>query len=247
MQDWQGRVVMVTGGASGIGAATCEALVRQGARVVILDRDHAMAEALAATLPKGQSLAIGADVTDPGALEAAVATAVQRFGGLHGAVNAAGIGAPRHDLAEVPAEDWHRVLAVNLTGVFNAMQAQIPAILAHGGGAIVNISSICGLVAVAGSAAYTASKHGVIGLTKAAALDYATRGLRINAIAPGYVDTPLLAGRPAPIREALAAQHPMGRLSTASEIADVALFLLDPRAGFVTGSVVSVDGGLTAK
>jgi NAD(P)-dependent dehydrogenase (short-subunit alcohol dehydrogenase family) len=247
MRDWQGRMVMVTGGASGIGAATCQALTRQGARVVIVDHNRAMAEALEAALPKGRSLAIPADVTEPAALKQAVAVAIQRFGGLHGAVNAAGIGASRHDLTDIPADDWHRVLAVNLTGVFNALQAQIPAILASGGGAIVNISSICGLVAVAGSAAYTASKHGVIGLTKAAALDYAGRGLRINAIAPGYVDTPLVATRPQPIRESLASKHPMGRLSTAMEIAEVALFLLSPSSSFVTGSVVSADGGLTAQ
>lgn len=241
----QGKVVLVTGGASGIGAATCAALAESGARVAIVDRDRDAAKALARQL--SGALPVVADVTDPAALHAAVRACVDAFGALHGAVNAAGIGAPRHDLAEVPAEDWHRVLAVNLTGVFNAMQAEIPAVLASGGGSIVNIASICGLVAVAGSSAYTASKHGVIGLTKAAALDYAKQGLRINAIAPGYVDTPLVASRPALVQSALAAQHPVGRLATAREIADVAVFLLGPASSFLTGSVISADGGLTAQ
>ena len=244
-QDLRGRVILVTGGASGIGAATCAVLVENGARVAIVDRDRAAAEALARQL--SPALPIVADVTDPAALWRAVGDCLTKFGALHGAVNAAGIGAPRHELADVPAEDWHRVLAVNLTGVFNAMQAEIPAILASDGGAIVNIASICGLVAVAGSSAYTASKHGVIGLTKAAALDYARQGLRINAIAPGYVDTPLVASRPPEVQSVLASQHPLGRLATAREIADVAVFLLGPESSFLTGSVISADGGLTAQ
>lgn len=241
---FSGQIAFVTGGASGIGAAACRQLIAAGAQVAVADRDGA--ELLAAELGPN-ALALTLDVTDRAGVQAAVDACVAHFGGLHLAINSAGIGAARHDLADLPPDEWDRMIAVNLTGVFNSMRAEIPPILAAGGGAIVNIASICGLVAVAGTGAYTASKHAVIGLTKAAALDYAGRGIRINALAPGFVDTPLLAGRPAEIRDALAAQHPVGRLASADEIAQAALYLLGSGASFLSGTTLTADGGYTTR
>ena len=145
-----------------------------------------------------------------------------------------------------PFVDWSRQLAVNLTGVFNCLRAEIPALLATGG-AIVNTSSICGLIGVPGTASYTATKHGVIGLTKVAALDYATRGIRVNAVAPGYVDTPMLAERDDDERAAIASRHPVQRMAHPGEIADAVLYLLSDRSTFVTGTVFEVDGGYLAR
>lgn len=248
-QDLNGQVAFVTGGGSGIGAAVCRKLADAGARVAVADRNGAAANAIAAELTRAghAALALELDVTDRDGCNRAIAACVARFGALHLGVNNAGIGAPRNDLAEVPDQVWDQLIAVNLTGVFNAMRAEIPALLAAGGGAIVNVSSICGLVAVAGSSAYTAAKHGVIGLTKAAALDYAARGIRVNAIAPGFIDTPLVSTRPGEARDALVGRHPIGRLGAAEEIADTILYLLGGQSSFITGAVIAADGGLTAQ
>lgn len=243
-----GRVVFVTGGASGIGKAISETLVRQGNRVVIADLNIEAAQGLADELAGegGEVLALALNVTDPASVEAAVARTFAHFGALHGAVNNAGIVTPKGPLAEQGIDAWQAGLAVNLSGVFYCMKSQVPAMIAAGGGSIVNMSSICGVVAVASSAAYTAAKHGVVGLTKVAAVDYAARGIRVNAIAPGYVDTPLLASRPPEEMAALVGKHPMGRLAKAEEIADLAAFLLSEKAGFITGSVQLIDGGYAA-
>jgi len=247
--EFSGRVVMVTGGGSGIGASTCRLLAQQGAAVAVVDFDPTAAHQMAEELRRlgTQALAIEADVADAMAMKGAVARTVDELGNLHLAVNNAGIPSPYAAVGNLDLDTWSRVLEVNLTGVFVSMRYQIPALLASGGGAIVNLSSILGVNGMAGRAAYAAAKHGVIGLTKAAALDYAQQGLRVNVVAPGYVDTPLLGGRDEGQRNAIANQHPIGRLAQPDEIAQTIVFLLSGRASFITGQTYLVDGGYSAR
>lgn len=243
--------VIVTGGASGIGAATSRELVTRGGAVVIADLDLAAATALAAELSAagGSVMPIEVDVTRPEDAERAVDLAMGEFGGLHGAVNNAGYPSSGVPVAEESVELWNQVLAVNLSGVFYGMRAQIPAIVATGGGAVVNVSSVMGVVGTGGSAAYSASKHGVVGLTKVAALDYAAHGVRVNAVGPGYIETPMIATRFATEEQTAArrARHPLGRLGEATEVAQAIVFLLSDDASFMTGGFYPVDGGYTAQ
>ena len=187
------------------------------------------------------------DVTDPAQVEAAVALAVGEFGALHLAVNNAGIVGPTGDAADVEIDDYRRLMAVNLDSVFYGLKYEIPAMLDAGGGSIVNMSSVLGLVGTPMLLPYAAAKHGVAGMTKAAATGYAARGIRINSVHPGYIRTPLLEGLPEEAFTLLAAAHPIGRLGTAEEVAEVVAFLLSDRAGFVAGAQYTVDGGYTAQ
>lgn len=238
----RGRVALVTGGAGGIGAACARVMSERGWRVAVVDQNAAAAQALADSLPE-PAIAVTADVTDPEATEAMVATVLERLGGLSAAVNAAGIAAVPAPIAEVTVKDWLRVMQVNLTGAFLSMRAEIPA-MSEGGGSIVNISSVMGAGSFAGAGAYVASKHGLEGLTKAAALDYAESGIRINAVAPGFISTELLTKqRTEAERVALGQRHPVGRLGTSEEVAEVVAFLCSEEASFVTGSCYRVDGG----
>jgi NAD(P)-dependent dehydrogenase (short-subunit alcohol dehydrogenase family) len=245
--DLDSRVALVTGAGSGIGAACVHALAAAGAHVVAGDLDVDAAKRIAETVTDagGSCLAVSVDVVDPVSVEAAVDAAVSAFGALQLAVNNAGVAVPRVPVHEFPLADWDRVLAVNLTGVFHSMHAELPAILAAGGGAIVNMTSALGLVGYPGSAAYVAAKHGVVGLTKTAALDYARRNVRVNAVAPGFVDTPMMNDGSRKGRAAALLQ-PIGRFGTATEIAAVVMFLLSDAASVVTGSVYTADGGLSA-
>jgi NAD(P)-dependent dehydrogenase (short-subunit alcohol dehydrogenase family) len=231
------RVAFVTGGGRGIGAATARRIAREGVAVVVADRDLDAARAVAEDIG---GLALQVDVSDTAAVEAAVERAVEWGGGLHLAYNNAGVTGTRAELADYPDDVFWRVQHVNVGGVLACMRAQLPHLLAAGGGAIVNAASGAGFGGVARSAAYVASKHAIVGLTKTAAVEYAARGVRINAVAPGLVRTELVRDL-----DGFAEAHPVGRAAEPEEVAEAVWWLLDS-APFVTGTVLPVDGGLLA-
>jgi NAD(P)-dependent dehydrogenase (short-subunit alcohol dehydrogenase family) len=245
------KVVLVTGAGAGggIGAACARLLSAAGATVVVTDIDEGAAKTVATELEANgaEALALGLDVTDPDAVEEAVARATQTFGHLDLAVNNAAISLPRQALDKIAVDDWRRLVETNLNSVFYCLRAELPAMVEAGGGAIVNLSSVLGTVALADVSAYVAAKHGVIGLTKAAALEYATRNIRINAVAPGFVDTTMMGGGEGRKTRAAALLAPMCRFATVDEIAEIVLFLLSDRASIVTGSVYLADGGYSAR
>ncbi|MEM6743906.1 MAG: SDR family oxidoreductase [Pseudomonadota bacterium] len=259
MGELNGKRALVTGAGGGIGRACALMLAQDGAQVFCADLDAqgAAATAQAVRDAGGEAAASASDASTQEGQSAAVAAAVEAFGGLDIAVNNAGVRGSRVVTHEIERETWDRILAVNLTGVFLGMQSQIPAMLAtldaEGGGAartggpdacIVNIASILGAAGLARSAAYTASKHGVVGLTKAAALEYAPQGLRFNAVGPGFIRTNMTAHLD---QDLITSWHPVGRLGEAEEVAAMVAFLASPRARFVTGGYHAVDGGYLAR
>ncbi len=243
------KTALVTGAGSGIGAAIAMALATSGARVAVQDIAMDKAQAVAATIIAngGAAMALAGDVSDAAVVEGLVAQTVAWGGGLNLLVNNAGIGGPSAPTGEYPLDGWDKVIGVNLNGVFYGLRFGLPAMLAAGGGAIVNIPSILGTVGFANAPAYVAAKHAVVGLTKNAAMEYATQGIRVNAIGPAFIDTPLLAGFDEAARNWLISLHPAGRLGTSEEVAALTLFLLSDQASFITGSYHLVDGGYTAK
>jgi NAD(P)-dependent dehydrogenase (short-subunit alcohol dehydrogenase family) len=244
--ELENRVALVTGAGAGIGEACARRLASGGARVALVDRDLESAERVAGELDG--AIAIHADVSDPAAVDAMVASVVETLGHLHIAVNNAGIGGMRAPIAEQTPESWREVLSVNLDGVFYCMRAEIPAMLRDGGGAIVNTASVLAFTGFAGSAHYVAAKHGVLGLTQNAALEYATEGIRVNAVAPGFIATPLLtANMNADEQAAVGALHPQNRLGEPEEVAEVVAWLASDAASFVNGSVYPVDGAYLAR
>jgi NAD(P)-dependent dehydrogenase (short-subunit alcohol dehydrogenase family) len=242
-------VALVTGAASGIGRAAAEAFVRRGYATALVDINQEAGRAAEAELRQwGECTFFYSDVTDDATVKEAVTQTVNTYGGLTAAFNAAGIdGENGIATADCSMENWNRVIAVDLTGTWSCMRYEIPAIIKTGGGSIVNCSSVAGLRAAPTVPAYTAAKHGVIGLTRAAAREYGREGLRVNAVCPGTVDTPMFRQSMSPeIIEQLVSSNPVGRLAHADEIAAVALWLCDDAPGFLTGETITVDGGLCA-
>jgi NAD(P)-dependent dehydrogenase (short-subunit alcohol dehydrogenase family) len=244
----EGKVAVVTGAAMGIGRASAQAFAREGASVVVADIDVDGGEQTASLIEAdgGSASFIRTDVSIKEDVEAMVQHAVDTFGGLDCAHNNAGIAAPMVPLADYPDDGWHHTIAVMLTGVYYCMKAEIPRMLERGGGAIVNTASGVGLVGYPNQAAYTASKHGVLGLTKVAALDYGSQGVRVNAICPGTARTPMVdeaISQFPGIEDELKKLHPIGRIGEASEIAEAAVWLCTPAASFVLGVALPVDGG----
>jgi NAD(P)-dependent dehydrogenase (short-subunit alcohol dehydrogenase family) len=247
---FEGRVALITGASSGIGRTTALAFAEEGAKVAIAARRVAeLDETVRAIQAKGgEAIYVATDVTKPEQVERLVKTTVERFGRLDFAFNNAGVlGTPFVPTPDYKLETWDQVISVNLTGVFLSMKYEIPAMLASGGGAIVNMSSIAGKVGGGGGIAYYASKHGVIGATKAAALEYAAKGIRINAICPAVIKTEmadqLLSKAEAPILAA----HPIGRFGVPEEVSGVVTFLCSSKASFMTGHAYAIDGGLLAR
>ncbi|MCL2471531.1 MAG: SDR family oxidoreductase [Propionibacteriaceae bacterium] len=239
---FENKVAIVTGGASGIGLAIATTLASKGAKVVVADFNIDQAAKVAAELG-GASIKV--DVGNPADSKAMVEFAIKTYGRLDHAVNNAGISGPMGDLADMDIDGYRRLIAVNQDSVFYAMKYEIPEILKTKG-SIVNTSSILGLVAEAQYLPYTAAKHAVAGMTKAAAALYAPQGIRINSVHPGYITTPLLDGVDDQVMSKTISLHPMGRLGTAQEVANVMAFLLSDEASFVTGSQYVVDGAYTA-
>lgn len=245
------KVAIVTGAASGIGKSVAEHYAQDGIAVVLSDVNQTLGEQAAAQIRQagGQATFVMADVSNPTDCEHVVDVALTQYGRLDYACNNAGIGGEQNQTADLSIEGWQHILAINLSGVFYCMKYQIPAMLKSGGGAIVNMASILGQVGFAGAAGYVAAKHGVVGLTQAAALEYAPQGIRINAVGPGFISTPMiheLEENPE-LKSGLVALHPIGRLGRAEEVAELVIWLSSEKASFVTGAYYPVDGGYLAR
>jgi NAD(P)-dependent dehydrogenase (short-subunit alcohol dehydrogenase family) len=245
----ENKVAIVTGAGSGIGREVAYRLAQAGAKVVVSDISEASGQETTRHIMAdgGTAHFVKADTAKPGDHEKLVGETVRQFGGLHVAINNAGIGGPSAPTGEYPLDGWDKVITVNLSGVFYGMRYQIPAMKAAGGGNIVNISSILGQVAFRNSPAYVAAKHGVVGLTKNAAVEYAQQNIRVNVVGPGFIRTPLLENMDEKALASIAAMHPMNRLGTVAEVADLVLWLASDQASFVTGAYFAVDGGYLAQ
>jgi NAD(P)-dependent dehydrogenase (short-subunit alcohol dehydrogenase family) len=245
MLDLKGKVAFVTGGASGIGEACSLMLANQGAAVAVVDLKLDTAQSVADQINSkgGKAIALAADVSDEAQVAKAVNDTVAQLGRLDIAVNNAGIGGDQAPTADQTVEGWRKVISINLDGVFYCMKNQIPQMLKTGGGSIINMASILGQVGFANSAGYVAAKHGVVGLTKSAALEYATEKIRVNSVGPGFINTPLLSALPKEALEPIAQLHAVKRLGESEEVAALVTFLASDEASFITGNYYAVDGG----
>ena len=241
----------MTGGGSGIGQAACHLYAREGARVVVSDIDEKGGSETVQTIQEknGDAMFVRADVSKPDDCQAMVAAALEKYGRLDIAFNNAGIGGEANRVADYSVEGWQKVIAINLSSVFYCMKYEIPAMLNSSSGAIVNMASILGQVAFETSPAYVAAKHGVVGLTKTAAVEYAKQNLRVNAVGPGFIHTPLIGEleENTQTRDLLISLHPIGRLGEAEEVAELVIWLSSEKASFVTGAYYAVDGGYLAR
>jgi len=251
MKRMMGKVALVTGGGSGIGRAICLEFANEGASVIVSDINESGGQETAAMINAAhvdQSMFVRADSSSAEDNKRLIEQILEKFGALHVACNNAGIGGPIAFTAEYPEDGWRRVIDTNLSGVFYGMRYQIPAMLQSGGGSIVNISSILGAVGTRMSPAYVAAKHGLVGLTKAAALEYADKNIRINTVGPGYIVTPMLTNNlDKDVIEQAKSLHPIGRLGKPEEVSALVTFLASGEASFITGSYFAVDGGYLAQ
>ncbi|RPI94835.1 MAG: SDR family oxidoreductase [Chloroflexi bacterium] len=251
MSLFDGKVAIVTGGGSGIGEAACHLYAREGAKVVVSDLNEERGNATAQAIQKmkGEAIFVRADVSNPGDCQAMVDATLEKYERLDIAFNNAGIGGEANLTADYSIEGWQKVIGVNLSSVFYCMKYEIPAMLKTGGGAIVNMASILGRVGFESSPAYVAAKHGVVGLTRTAALEYSKQGVRINSVGPAFIRTPLISGleENEQVRNQLISMHPVGRLGEAEEVAELVVWLSSDKASYVMGSYYPIDGGYLAR
>jgi NAD(P)-dependent dehydrogenase (short-subunit alcohol dehydrogenase family) len=245
MVEFDKKVVIVTGASSGIGEAVALRFAEECANVVVSDINKTDGLAVVKTIKEhgGTAIYYGCDVVDPQQVEELVQFAVEAYGGLHVMVNNAGIGGEQAPTADYSLASWDKVIAVNLNGVFYGTKYAIPAILKSGGGSIVNIASILGNVGFPNAVAYVAAKHAVVGMTKVAAMEYSAQGIRINAVGPAFINTPLLSGLDDSLKDMLVQMHPIGRIGESPEVAELVLWLASEKASFCTGAYYPVDGG----
>lgn len=244
------KTAIVTGAASGIGRSIAELYAASGAAVLVADLDEKGGQETVDVITKagGKAWFVKADASKAADNEMLVKEAVGKTGGLHIACNNAGIGGPAAPVGEYPVDGWEKVIAINLNGVFYGMRYQIPAMLQSNGGVIINMASILAQVGFAGSSAYVAAKHGVVGLTQSASVEYSAKGIRVNAVGPGFIETPLLTKHLSEEQmKGLVTLHPIGRLGKPEEVAELVLWLSSPKASFVTGGYYAVDGAYLAQ
>jgi NAD(P)-dependent dehydrogenase (short-subunit alcohol dehydrogenase family) len=251
MKEFEGKVALVTGAASGIGESIAKLYAQHGATVVVSDINDERGQKTVESIQNSgsQALYIHADVSKPEDCMRLVGESLARFDHLDFACNNAGIGGEQNPVGQLSVEGWSRTIAINLSGVFYCMKYEIQAMLKNGGGSIVNMASILGQVGFAGAAAYVSAKHGVVGLTRTAALEYSKSGIRVNAVGPAFIQTPMIEGVTADpgAAQALTAAHPIGRLGQPEEVAELVIWLSSDKASFVTGNYYAADGGYLAQ